>query len=169
MTSDSTWLLPGTQLAAVSNRMMLLVAGLDAVYGGPTDHARLAGLEALAEAATGSADVLDYLSGGLQRGLPDFALVLVEPAAVRVVVRGPMTVQVDDRLVDAGGVSTWVETVLPPAERIEISMTVGPRGADSALPMPSGVVRAGVVSAGGLIRGPLEPPVRSSRSPRPKR
>jgi resuscitation-promoting factor RpfA len=93
------------------------------------------------------ADQLQVLLGGGIGSLPPFALVSVEGQSVRVAVRGEVDVTVataaGPRVVSAPNVSTWSEEVVADA----MSVTVRTPGWDGAvrgaLPIGSGIVRAG--------------------------
>lgn len=100
------------------------------------------GIGAVLEALTGA-------FGTSLRAIPPFALAVVEEGGVRVAVRGPVEVIVDDaegtQAVSGEGVSTWTERYLPGAHRVTV--LVGSTASDGPeLPIRSGVVTASAVS-----------------------
>lgn len=96
--------------------------------------------------------VLEALTGAFGTSLsaiPPFALAVVEPAGVRVAVRGPVEIIVDDetgtQVVSGEGVATWTERFLPAAHRLTVLVGAAtPDGPD--LPIRSGVVAASAVT-----------------------
>ncbi|WP_298943859.1 FHA domain-containing protein [uncultured Microbacterium sp.] len=111
--------------------------------------------------------VLEALTGAFGTSLsaiPPFALAVVEPAGVRVAVRGPVEIIVDDeagtQAVSGEGVSTWTERFLPGARRLTVLVDgASPDGPD--LPIRSGVVAASAVTVtlDALVAAPREVPV----------
>ncbi|WP_298744553.1 FHA domain-containing protein [uncultured Microbacterium sp.] len=108
--------------------------------------------------------VLEALTGAFGTSLsaiPPFALAVVEPAGVRVAVRGPVEIIVDDeagtQAVSGEGVSTWTERFLPGARRLTVLVDgASPDGPD--LPIRSGVVAASAVTVtlDALVAAPRE-------------
>lgn len=98
----------------------------------------------LAGAHPDMANVIDEIAAIGVRNLPSFALTVRDPAGLRLLLRGEVTVQIlgteDERLIGAGHVSTWVEEVTS-ADRV--LMAIG------ASPEPAGFfeVEAGIVPA----------------------
>lgn len=119
--------------------------------------------------------VLEALTGAFGTSLsaiPPFALAVVEPAGVRVAVRGPVEIIVDDEAgtqsVSGEGVATWTERFLPGAHRLTVLVGAeSPDGPD--LPIRSGVVAAGAVTvtldAAAAVAPPVAPATREV--PRP--
>ncbi len=119
--------------------------------------------------------VLEALTGAFGTSLsaiPPFALAVVEPAGVRVAVRGPVEIIVDDeggtQGVSGEGVATWTERFLPGAHRLTVLVGAAtPDGPD--LPIRSGVVTASAVTvtldAVAAVSPPVAPPTREV--PRP--
>lgn len=116
--------------------------------------------------------VLEALTGAFGTSLsaiPPFALAVVEPAGVRVAVRGPVEIIVDDEVgtqaVSGEGVSTWTERFLPGARRLTVLVDgASPDGPD--LPIRSGVVAASAVTVtlDALVAAPREVPASTPRA-----
>ena len=95
-------------------------------------------------------DVLTTQAGGSFADMPAFAAAVLEGTDARVAVRGDLAVRVADA--DAGtqtfsgaDVTTWSERFVPGVANVEI--VVGEEAPGSALPVQSGIVMAGSVSA----------------------
>ncbi|MDQ2661118.1 MAG: FHA domain-containing protein [Actinomycetota bacterium] len=108
--------------------------------------------------------VLDRLTSGGLAATPQFALAVRDGAraTVRVVVRGELTIRVDDEEVSGAGVSTWTERVLP-SGTFEVAAT-STSSSDAATPIP--VVEA-VVPALRVRSDGVEPIAQESRAPAP--
>lgn len=107
--------------------------------------------------AGGIGSVLEALTGAFGTSLtaiPPFALAVVEPTGVRVAVRGPLHVVVDDaagiQSVSGEGVATWTERFLLGASRFGIAPLASTPGevlgTADAFPIRSGVVAASGVA-----------------------
>lgn len=115
--------------------------------------------------------VLEALTGAFGTSLsaiPPFALAVVERDGVRVAVRGPVEIIVDDadgtQAVSGEGVATWTERFLPAAHRLTVLVgAASPDGAD--LPIRSGVVAASAVTVTLDAAAAVAPP--ASAAPRP--
>lgn len=119
----------------------------DALLVLPADRADdLVGLWPALGAADAAAVVLDRLTAGRVTSAPGFALVVRERGSVRVVARGPLTVEVGADTVSGAGVSTWSERAFDGAP--DVRVTVAGDSADAAepvLPIVEGVVAASAV------------------------
>ncbi|GAA4054317.1 FHA domain-containing protein [Agromyces indicus] len=106
----------------------------------------LVGLWPALGAADAAAVVLDRLTAGGVTSAPGFALVVRERGSVRVVARGPLTVEIGADTVSGAGVSTWSERAFDGAP--DVRVTVAGVSADAAgpvLPIVEGVVAASAV------------------------
>ena len=120
------------------------------------------------------ATVIDFLTsqaGGVFASLPPFVAAVAEGADIRIALRGEVTANVrtaaGSHEFSGAEVTTWSERFVSGASRVEI--TVEAVEGAAALPVRSGVVRAGSVSAE-LESGdehPLAPAVASVDAPDP--
>lgn len=115
-----------------------------------------------------AAHVVDRVTAGGVASAPGFALVVreLEPASVRVVVRGPITVRVGQDAVSGSGVSTWSERVFEGAPAVSVAVD-GVAAADAAgtrLP-----ILEGVVPASGVDWNPADGAVDESAAIAPER
>ncbi|KZE93765.1 hypothetical protein AVP42_01593 [Agromyces sp. NDB4Y10] len=133
----------------------------DALLVLPADRADdLVGLWPALGAADAAAVVLDRLTAGGVTSAPGFALVVRERGSVRVVARGPLTVEVGADTVSGAGVSTWSERAFDGAP--DVRVTVAGDSADAAgpvLPIVEGVVAASVVDWPGAAARTAAPEV----------
>ncbi|MFT4221020.1 MAG: hypothetical protein QM611_10945, partial [Microbacterium sp.] len=104
----------------------------------------------------GLAAVLDALVGAFgtsMTAIPAFAVALDEGRALRLAARGAFHVVAGEEVVSGEGVTTWSERVVP-ATRAALRMPGADVGADSALPLRDGVVRARLVAIGDRVAAP---------------
>ncbi|MDQ0892693.1 FHA domain-containing protein [Agromyces ramosus] len=99
--------------------------------------------------------VLDRLTAQGLAATPSFALVVRdrEAGSARIVVRGPITVDVGDIEINGTGVSTWIERVVADAATVRVAVdAIGDAEsvAGEALPVVEAVVAALAVSSGGV-------------------
>jgi len=119
-----------------------------------TDHTAAAVWQRVGEGGIGA--LLEALTGAFGTSLtaiPPFVLAVVEDGGVRVAVRGPLEILVEDaagtQAVTGQGIATWTERFLPGVRRL--SVRLGDSGAEGSaseqatLPIRSGVVGADVV------------------------
>ncbi|TNM47216.1 FHA domain-containing protein [Nocardioides albidus] len=104
---------------------------------------RLAEVATLLDRRLEAPTVVEVLSRGDLRALPEFAAVLLDGAEARILVRGALVVRVDGFAVDGRDATMWTEAsaeVLPGAV-VEVA-PVGTPPAGPALPLTTGVVRS---------------------------
>ena len=104
----------------------------------------------LAEGAPQLTDVIDVLSGGSIAALGSFAVALTAGDAVRLAVRGPVSIRVgagdDDELVSGAEISTWTERFVADVQSLEVA--VDDPASERWYPIRSGAVLAAVVRRG---------------------
>ena len=106
-----------------------------------TTRDRLADLVALCERDLEAPTVVEVLSRGDLRALPDFAAVRLDGAEARILVRGSLLVRVDGFRADGRDATMWTEAsaTLSPGAAVEI-VPVGAQPSGPALPLSGGVV-----------------------------
>ncbi|GAA1525906.1 FHA domain-containing protein [Nocardioides humi] len=108
---------------------------------------RLAEVVALRERGLDAPTVVEVLSRGDLRALPEFAAVRVDGAEARILVRGALVVRVDGFSVDGRDATMWTEAsaALAPGAVVEV-VPCGTPPDGPALPLTAGVVRSGAVT-----------------------
>jgi len=134
--------MPGDWHAVVAGGVVALLAPST-----PTDVVRA--VWAAVPAQGGLADQLEVLlTGGIAR-LQPFALMDLSGGRVHAALRGGVEIEVrgtdGTRVLGAGEVTTWSERVAEGADEVTIRVVGTPWTSELALPVVSGVVRAGVV------------------------
>jgi len=134
--------MPGDWHAVVAGGVVALLAPST-----PSDVVRA--VWAAVPAQGGLADQLEVLlTGGIAR-LQPFALVDLSGGRVHAALRGGVEIEVrgtdGTRVLSAGEVTTWSERVAEGADEVTIRVVGTPWTPEAALPVVSGVVRAGVV------------------------
>ena len=132
---------------------------------------RLAEVAALGERDLAAPTVVEVLSRGDLRALPEFAAVRLEGAEARILVRGGLVVRVDGFAVDGRDATMWTEATatLSPGAAVDVA-PLGTTPAGPALPLTGGVVRsAGVtwhpVGPASAAPAPSAPPAPSTYAP----
>jgi hypothetical protein len=108
---------------------------------------RLAEVAALGERDLAAPTVVEVLSRGDLRALPEFAAVRLDGAEARILVRGGLVVRTDGFAVDGRDATMWTEATatLGPGATVEIA-PLGTPAAGPALPLTTGVVRSAGVT-----------------------
>lgn len=148
--------MPGDWHAVVAGGVVALLAPST-----PSDVVRA--VWAAVPAQGGLADQLEVLlTGGIAR-LQPFALVDLSGGRVHAALRGGVEIEVrgtdGTRVLSAGEVTTWSERVAEGADEVTIRVVGAPWTPEAALPVVSGVVRAGVVRVPLVARDAVVVPV----------
>lgn len=132
---------------------------------------RLAEVAALGERDLEAPTIVEVLSRGDLRALPEFAAVRLDGTEARILVRGGLVVRVDGFAVDGRDATMWTEAsaTLSPGAVVEVA-PLGTQAAGPALPLAGGVVRsAGVTWHPAVVpsAAPAQPPAPSAPAPPP--
>jgi len=144
------------------------------VVGGEVSSALVARLWEEVSAGRGLAAVLEALTGAFGTSLsaiPPFVVALSEQSAVRLAVRGSLSVRVvggaGTEVISGAGVTTWSERVIAAVTRVEIDVRAD--AASPTLPVGDGVVLASAVEWLPVPAAAPDPEPVAPREPEPDR
>lgn len=129
---------------------------------------RLAEVAALRERDLEAPTVVEVLSRGDLRALPEFAAVRLDGTEARILVRGGLVVRVDGFAVDGRDATMWTEATatLSPGAVVEVA-PLGAPAAGPELPLAGGVVRSAGVTWRPVLCGTSAPAPAAAPTPPP--
>ncbi|MCR1785784.1 FHA domain-containing protein [Nocardioides carbamazepini] len=153
----------------VAGDLATLVTGEGVVVSTPD---RLAEVALLLDRDLEAPTIVEVLSRGDLRALPEFAAVRVDGAEARILVRGGLVVRVDGFSVDGRDATMWTEAsaTLAPGAVVEV-VPLGTPAVGPVLPLTAGVVRSAGVTWRPVVRPtsaptPASAPVAVAAAPR---